>query len=123
MDKIIVLNCNRTHILVDANNKIPNFENTLGGKKIGEYITNNITYQIFLIQDNPVNYKWIPINEFYEFDLPFVVYKNIDNTKPRIPIKYLKSISNILLIIIIIFFIIYLINYIEKNYNIHIDKK
>ena len=121
MDNIIALNLSKTHILVNKNDistgtRLPNASLQLVGKNLGKYILNDKTYQIILIDETPLGYDMIPISDFSEFELPFVC-------EPNLKIKYLKKISNIILIIIIMIIIIYLINHIETNYEFTFHKK
>ena len=121
MDNIIALNTNKTHILVKKNNvstgtRLPDVGLQIVGKNLGKYILNDKTYQIILINEHPIGYDMIPVSDFSEFELPFVCESNLK-------IKYLKKLSNIILIIMIMIIVIYLINHIETNYEFTFNKK
>lgn len=121
MNKVIALNPERTHILVKKNNELPNSSN---GENIGKYSFEDNEYEIYIIKDIPFNHKLIPIKDFNEFDLPFIVYNditislnNIEKSKYGNNNILLKKISNVILIIIILLLIICLIKYITSNYT------
>ena len=121
MDNIIALNPSRTHILVKKNNvstgtRLPDTSLQLVGNNLGKYILNDKTYQIILINEYPLGYDMIPVSDFSEFELPFACL-------PNLKIKYLKKISNIILIIMIMIIVIYLINHIEMNYEFTFTEK
>ena len=133
MEQSLVLNNDRTHILVKKNNELPDDKDIKNiAEFVGKYIYKENNYNIYILNKELFNHKFINIKDFNEFDLPFVVYnrpiimvdntiKTFTNTKYQ-QFKLLKSISNILLIVIIMILVLILINYINKNYNIEFTK-